>query len=167
MPTLKDIQNAHPSVNTLLIIEDDAATRVRLVSIFKRKGFRILEAKTLKEANAIFKQERPDCILMDLHFPDGHSIEDFYTNMFHVQEKRGENPCPVVILTASDAEEDLRELLACGIYTVHSKSDPIDAVEESIRIEITETKRNSLTLIKGGGQQKTLPPFIDNIANNW
>ena len=154
-------------MNTLLIVEDDASTRIRLLSIFSRKGFRVRGAKNLHEANMIVFQERPDCILMDLHFPDGHALEDFYMKLLPIQEKNDEIPCPVVILTASNAEEDLRELLASGIYAVHSKYDPIDAVDESIRLEISNSKRSLFQVIEGGGNNKAnnLVPFTRDAAN--
>ncbi len=136
-------------MDSLLVIEDDVSTLTRLVSIFSRKGFVVRGAKNLAEASELFAQDRPDCILMDLHFPDGHGVEDFYTDALLLQEKKGEAPCPVIILTASDAEEDIQELLDCGLYTVHSKSDPIDSVEASIRQEIISQKRGQLRVYHG------------------
>ena len=137
----------------LLIIEDDDSTRVRLSHIFQRKGFHVREAKSLSQAYQLFSEKRPDTILMDLHFPEGHSLENFYTNVLTLQEKYSEAPCPVVVLTGSDAEEDLKALLACGIYTIHSKSDPIDSVEATIRKLISEQRRAKLQVLTGKNDQ--------------
>ena len=143
-------------MDDLLIIEDDASTRVRLVNIFKRKGFYVRQASNLDQAYQLFYNKRPDAILMDLHFPEGHSIEDFYTNILTLQEKKGETPCPITVLTGSDAEEDLKELLACGIYMIHSKNDPIDNVEITIRKQISEQKRAKLQVLVGRGKKQKL-----------
>ena len=143
-------------MDSLLIVEDDSSTLTRLVSVFSRKGFRVRGAPNIAQANKLFAEERPNCIIMDLHFPDGHGIEDFYSNALALQEKNGESPCPVVILTASDAEEDIQELLDCGLYTIHSKGDPIDSVETSVRQEIVSQKRGKLKVYHGrGSNQKT------------
>ncbi len=142
-------------MDTLLILEDDLSTRSRLVNIFKRKSYLVLSASNLQDAYRLFQARQPDCILMDLHFPEGHSIDNFYADMLILQERKGACPCPVVVLTASDAQEDIQELLACGIYTVHSKHDPIDLVEDSIRREILASRRASLRLIQGG--KKVIP----------
>ena len=143
-------------MDNLLIIEDDASTLTRYLSVFKRKGFFVRGTNNLQEAYKLFIEERPDCILMDLHFPDGHGLEDFYTNALMFQEKHGENPCPLVVITASDAEEDLKELMDAGLYTVHSKGDPIDLVEDTIRSEIDSKKKSNLRLIQGSGSKSKL-----------
>ena len=143
-------------MDSLLIVEDDISTLTRFLSVFKRKGFAVRGTKNLHEAYRLFVEERPDCILMDLHFPDGHGLEDFYTNALLFQEKRGENPCPLVVITASDAEEDLKELMDAGLYTIHSKGDPIDVVEETIRSEINSKRKGDLRLVQGGGRKNKL-----------
>ena len=140
-------------MNSLLVIEDDPSTLTRYLSVFKRKGFFVRGTKSLHEAYRLFVEERPDCILMDLHFPDGHALEDFYTNTLLFQEKRGETPCPIVVITASDAEEDLKELMDAGVFAIHSKGDPIDIVEDSIHAEIEKRKKRNLRLLQGDGRK--------------
>ena len=147
-------------MDRLLIIEDDTSTLTRFLSVFRRKGFSARGAKSLREGYRLFVQERPDCILMDLHFPDGHGLEDFYTSTLFFQEKRGEKACPVVIATGSDAEEDLKELVDAGLYAIHHKGDPIDLIEDSIRREIEKAKKTDLRLLKGDGlKQRVCFPF--------
>ena len=150
----------------LLIIEDDDSTRTRYASTFYRKGFQVREAKRLEDAYKLFAAKRPDCILMDLHLPDGYSLEEFYTSILNFQEKLGESPCPIVILTASDAKEDIEILLANGIFTMHSKRDPIDSIEDTIYNEIVTQRKNKFHLIHGGNKkasihQPQLPKFSE------
>ena len=128
----------------LLIIEDDPSTLTRLVNVFKRKGFNVKGVKSILTGLQLFKENRPDCVLLDLHLEDGHGLEDFYTRVLRFQEKLSEFPVPIIILTASDAGEDINEIFRSGIYTIHSKNDPLDLVEESIRNEINNYKKNYL-----------------------
>ena len=128
----------------LLIIEDDPSTLTRLVNVFNRKGFNVKGVKSILAGLQLFKESRPDCVLLDLHLEDGHGLEDFYTRVLRFQEKLSEFPVPIIILTASDAGEDINELFRSGIYTIHSKNDPLDLVEESIRNEINNYKKNNL-----------------------
>ncbi len=135
------------------MIEDDFATQTRLVSIFRRKGYDVRGASSLFDGFEMFKEKRPDCILLDLHFPDGHGLEDFYTRILRYQEKYSEYPVPLIILTASDAQEDIGQLIRSGIYAIHSKNDPIDMVEASIQNEINAYKKQNLRLIQGTKNQ--------------
>ncbi len=127
-------------MENILLIEDDPSTRIRFANIFHRKGFSVRVADTLSLGLEMFMEEAPDCIIMDLHFPEGHAMEDFYTELLYIQECRGNSPCPIVVLTASDAYEDLTELVSGGVYAIHNKNDSADDIAETIRREIGKTK---------------------------
>ena len=79
--------------------------------------------------------------LFFLHFPDSNCIEDFYIKVITFQEKKKERLCPLVILTASDAKEDVEILTKARIHAVHLKSDRIDLVAETIKNEIIDYKK--------------------------
>ena len=61
------------SPNKLLIVEDDAATRFALAKILTYTGYEVTTAATL--ATALMKCEEHDCVLLDLHLPDGLGLE--------------------------------------------------------------------------------------------
>lgn len=143
-------------MDSLLIIEDDNSTLIRLKRVFERKDFYVSIARNIEEGLDVFIREKPSCILMDLHFPDGHGLEDFYTKLLELQDKYHLTPCPIVVLTASDAEEDLSELVASGIYAIHNKNEPIDLVAASVKEEITRCRRSVWKILKGGKKRASL-----------
>ena len=101
-------------------------TLARYINVFRNKGYQVRGVSSLQEAYKSFVAKRPDCILSDLHFPDSNCIEDFYIKVITFQEKKKERLCPIVILTASDAKEDVEILTKARIHAVHLKSDRID-----------------------------------------
>ena len=128
-------------MDKLLIIEDDSSTLARYINVFRNKGYQVRGVSSLEEAYKLFIAKRPDCIVSDLHFPDSNCIEDFYINVIKFQETKKERLCPLVILTASDAKEDVEILAKAGIHAVHLKSDRIDSIAETIKNEIMEYKK--------------------------
>ena len=134
-------------MDKLLIIEDDSSTLARYINVFRNKGYQVRGVSSLQEAYKSFVAKRPDCILSDLHFPDSNCIEDFYIKVITFQEKKKERLCPIVILTASDAKEDVEILTKARIHAVHLKSDRIDLVAETIKNEIIDYKKRNLKRI--------------------
>ena len=63
-----------PPKPRLLIVEDDRATRVALVALFRRLGLEVESVETLAEARARLVA-RPDFVVLDLMLPDGNGIE--------------------------------------------------------------------------------------------
>lgn len=59
----------------LLIVEDNEATLFGYTQFFSRSGYEIATAATLQAAEALFRSNRPDAILLDLKLPDGSGID--------------------------------------------------------------------------------------------
>jgi len=58
----------------MLIIEDDEASRERIVSLVSQDpSFEVLSAGTLAEARQLVNRAMPDLVLSDLLLPDGHA----------------------------------------------------------------------------------------------
>jgi len=55
---------------TILIAEDDEASRIFLRLFLVEEGFNVIEAKNGAEAVSLARQENPDLILTDLHMPE-------------------------------------------------------------------------------------------------
>ena len=62
-----------PSQGRLLIVEDDDPTRFALAKILTIKGYEVVTAATVQAA--LVKCEDHDCLLLDLHLPDGLGLE--------------------------------------------------------------------------------------------
>lgn len=61
---------------TVLVVDDAAFMRATLRDIFGRNGYKVVgEARNGLEAVAIFDQERPDLVTMDIVMPEMGGIE--------------------------------------------------------------------------------------------
>src|SRR4051794_31341944 len=68
---------ALPAGCEILVLEDDAALRKRLVAHLRQKGAEVTEASCLAEARRLLKELPFEFALADLHLPDGEALELF------------------------------------------------------------------------------------------
>lgn len=59
----------------LLLVDDEAATRVSFSLYLKGAGFSLKDASNLAEARHALSQERFDAVLLDLNLPDGNGLD--------------------------------------------------------------------------------------------
>ena len=91
----------------LLMIEDEPIIQANNKKLLERRGFRVRQAYTLKEAKQIIDEELPKCITLDLQMPDGDRL-DF------LAELRKKTNVPVLILTSRGTHQDIIKGLESG-----------------------------------------------------
>jgi DNA-binding response OmpR family regulator len=118
----------------VLIVEDEAAMLKALSDKLARAGFEVLIARNGEEGLEVAKEERPDCILLDVVMPkkDGISM---------LKELRSDgwgSDVPVILLTNLNADDEMLKninQLEPSFYLV--KSDwRIEDVVEKVRERI-------------------------------
>ncbi len=92
----------------ILVIEDDRATRKALQQIFEPEGYSVAVAQNGAEGLAIFRQERPNFVILDLRMPLANG-QDVCR-----QIRKESEDVPILILTGSNAEIDRVLLLELG-----------------------------------------------------
>jgi two-component system KDP operon response regulator KdpE len=95
---------AGPSV---LLVEDDEATRTALRRDLVAHGYRVDEAADGADALARWDARRPDAVLLDLGLPDMDGLRV-------IRHVRREATTPIVVLSARDAEAAKVEALDHG-----------------------------------------------------
>ncbi|MBI2381523.1 MAG: phosphate regulon transcriptional regulator PhoB [Gammaproteobacteria bacterium] len=87
---------------TLLVVEDEFAIREMLSFALEDAGFRLKQAATAEQAQAMLGNELPDLILLDWMLPGASGVE------FARRVKRGEKTkdVPIILLTARGEEDD-------------------------------------------------------------
>jgi HAMP domain-containing protein/CheY-like chemotaxis protein len=85
----------------LLVVEDDDVQRAQIVQMVSRPNVVVHEAATYKEALAIVRRDRPDCVILDIRLPDrsGFKLLD------HFRRSQRLRQVPVVVYTAADLTE--------------------------------------------------------------
>jgi CheY-like chemotaxis protein len=92
---------------TLLIVEDDDATRDVLARTLDKSGWGIKMATNGREALTVFEEELPDLVLLDLMMP----VMDGFQFIAAIKEVAAWRKVPIVVVTAKDlTPEELHEL---------------------------------------------------------
>jgi len=64
-----------PSGRSILVLEDDRATRLVVATLLRRQGHHVLEAGRIKEAMTQLETGRVDLIVVDGLLPDGTGVD--------------------------------------------------------------------------------------------
>jgi two-component system KDP operon response regulator KdpE len=91
----------------VLIVEDEVPMRRFLRSALTTRGFRVVEAGTLRDAEIAVTDAPPDAILLDLGLPDGDGLD-------LLRRIREWSAAPVIVLSARDREHDKVTALDAG-----------------------------------------------------
>lgn len=96
----------HYSMDTIFIIEDDAALRDELARLLELQGYAVATTLDFPNAAAAVLAAEPDCVVLDLALPgaDGHAI---------CRDVHGRSSVPIIMLTSSVSEFD--EVMALGL----------------------------------------------------
>lgn len=87
-------------MNSILLLEDDLSLINGLSFAFKKQGFGLDVARTLKEADALWVDGKYDLLVLDVSLPDGSGFE-------FCKKVRQVSKVPIIFLTASDEEMDI------------------------------------------------------------
>lgn len=150
----------------ILIIEDEKEIRENISKIFELSEYIVYSADNGKTGLLNAKQNNPDIIICDVMMPEMDGIT--FLNMLHNDPEM--SSIPVIFLTASKSESDIKEGLKYGADIFINKpfdiDDLISAVENRIQkrrqnIKIYEEKINILQ----SNLSKSLPHEIRTPMN--
>lgn len=84
---------------TILLIEDEESISEPLSEALARNGFAASVAQSAERGLELFREQKPDLVLLDLMLPDGDGKDV-------LRSIRSASQCPVIILTARGEEMD-------------------------------------------------------------
>jgi signal transduction histidine kinase len=100
------------SQTEILVVEDDAATRVYVAGLLRQQGYRVAAAGSGADALVAARRRRPELILLDVMLPDADGFEICRQLQAHESTRR----IPVIFLTAKgDEPEMLRGFESGGV----------------------------------------------------
>jgi len=138
----------------VLLVDDHTLFRKGLAELLEQRGEISVAGMTgsAEEALRLLHEEAPDVVIIDLNMPPLGGIS--LLRSIREQEWRG----PVLILTVSDAEEDLASALRSGAQGYLLKDmepdDVVDAIQRAVRGETVVAPAMTLKLVhllQGGG----------------
>lgn len=128
---------------TLLVVEDDEAILHLIDIALTMNYYKVVTAKTGKEADFRLRTEQPDIILLDLGLPDidGLSL---------IQQFRDFVDTPIIVISARTEEQTIVEALDRGANDYMTKPFNIDELRARIRVALrmsrsTETIQSRFT----------------------
>ena len=109
----------------LLLVDDDKGIRILYKGEFEDEGYEVMTAATGVEGLEIFKERRPDLVILDLQMPEVDGIEVLR------QMKEHDSSVPVILSTAyQDYKQDFAAW-ACEEYV--AKSTNLDNLKIAVK----------------------------------
>ncbi len=117
-----------PNRPTIMVVEDDADSRLMMKTLLEMKGYRVVEARDGQEAIEVSERERPGMIITDWQLPR--------LNGFALAHRLREHPefsdVPIVILSGHDPVQYRAEALAAGCNEYLGKPIDFDLLEKTL-----------------------------------
>lgn len=104
------IAMTEPRSLKILVADDTDSDRMILTSIVRKEGHQVVAAKNGLEAVELFKQERPDIVLLDALMPE----MDGFDAARQIKELAGDELVPIIFLTSLQDTESLVHCLDAG-----------------------------------------------------
>jgi CheY-like chemotaxis protein len=104
------ISFSKPDVSTVLLVEDNEASRDALSRRLERRGYTVLLAVDGRQAVATAREAKPDIILMDLGLPG----IDGWEATAQLKGDRKTAHIPIIVLSAHAMTNDRDQALAVG-----------------------------------------------------
>jgi CheY-like chemotaxis protein len=131
----------------VLLVDDAADNRLLIKAFLKKSPFVIEEAENGAVAVTKFSEADYDVVLMDLQMPVVDGFEAT-RQMRELEAQRGAAPTPIIALTASALDTDVRRCLASG-FTAHI-AKPVKKALLLDTIRAAARRRSRGNLRRGG-----------------
>jgi two-component system, OmpR family, KDP operon response regulator KdpE len=118
----------------VLVVEDEPQVRRFLRASLASRGYRLVEATTVREAQQLATSHVPDLFLLDLGLPDGDGIE-------LTRSLRGWTHAPIIVLSARGREEDKVDALDAGADDYLTKPFGVSELLARIRVALRHAQR--------------------------
>ena len=129
VPDAVAIMRPEPGGAEILVVEDDAATRVVIARALVHAGYRVVEAPDGRSGLERFAARRPDLVLLDLGLPDMDGLR-----LIHAF--RREATTPILILSGRFEEREKVEALDRGADDYVTKPFGADELRARIRVAL-------------------------------
>jgi two-component system KDP operon response regulator KdpE len=137
----------------IVIVDDEIEIIRALQRYLVANGYNVLPAMSGEEAIEIFRQQRPDVMLLDLGLPDMSGLD--VCRLIRV-----ESTMPIIVLSVRDTEQDKVQALDLGADDYVAKPFGMDEILARIRVAL----RHIAQLPKGTEPQIQIGPLVVDVA---
>jgi two-component system KDP operon response regulator KdpE len=117
----------------VMVVEDDAQVRRFLRAALGSRGYRLVEAETVREAEQLATSHNPEVYLLDLGLPDGDGVE-------LARRLRDWTQAPIVVLSARGREEDKVNALDAGADDYLTKPFGVNELMARLRVALRHAR---------------------------
>src|ERR1051326_813847 len=122
---------------TILLIEDNEASRDALSRRLERRGYNVVTASDGEQGVSMAKSENPDILLMDMNMP----VLDGWQAARMIKSNDKTQHLPIIGLPAHAMSGDREKALAAGCADYHTK--PVDFAQLINQIEAVLTVKEA------------------------
>ena len=114
-----DKYNLDSGSSSVLVVEDDSATREMMRRTLEKEGWSVVEAENGRVGLERLAEAKPDLILLDLMMPE----MDGFEFVSHLQADADNRSIPIVVVTAKDTTAEERQALKGHVQAVLQKGE--------------------------------------------
>ncbi|OQX63664.1 MAG: hypothetical protein B5M56_02265 [Desulfococcus sp. 4484_241] len=142
---------------SILIVDDSAATRRRLIKLLEPLSASFEEAENGRQAWDILCSRRFDVVLTDIDMPvmNGIDLCRCMKNNEHTQS------IPIVVVSSLDSEDDIERGFEAGANYYIAKNDVYTDLFNVVEELLSRTRRNSTQLIMVVDDSKTIRNIVE------
>ena len=119
-----------PNPRTILIVEDDPATRKLLSIVLEREGLNVVALESVPEAFDWLEHSCPDLAVLDVNLPGGTGFEIVQ----RIQDRYGSNPVPPVVFMLSGLRQEHNVLHGLRLGVAEYLTKPFSPLELVARL---------------------------------
>jgi two-component system, response regulator PdtaR len=113
-----------------LIVEDETLVGMGLRAQLEKLGYEVVgQAADAAEARQLYRQRRPDVVLMDIRLKGADGIA-------LAAELLADRPCPMVVLSAYGDKELVDRACAAGVFGYLLKPATIESLQAQIEVAV-------------------------------
>lgn len=148
-------------IDTVLIVDDDPAFLLLIKTILGNQGYRLLTAPDGKEAQSLIQQEDEPItvILLDWEMPKMNGIE----LLKWLKEQPEYEHTPVIMQTAKDSAENIREGINAGAFYYLTKPVDQDVLRSIVRVALADARSREALLHKLKENENPFELLIDGM----
>ncbi len=128
----------------ILVIEDEAPTRDKIVTVLKYEDYEVIDAPNGREGVISARENRPDLIICDVLMPDMNG----YGALAALRDDPDTSVIPVIFLTAAASRADMRKGMEMGADDYITKPYTVEELLAAVRTRLDRQeiiKSNSTT----------------------
>jgi len=128
----------------ILVIEDEAPTRDKIVTVLKYEDYEVIDAPNGREGVISARENHPDLIICDVLMPDMNG----YGALAALRDDPDTSVIPVIFLTAAASRADMRKGMEMGADDYITKPYTVEELLAAVRTRLDRQeiiKSNSTT----------------------